>query len=158
MQRYESFSIIRLLNNTAPGKNGGGWVDLGGSQLNLTNVVEQCALTVLAKTPELTLWNFNSYVGSDVLPAVGRALQKIDDILDKQQLRQQMTAGDRDAIARAHREAERRTLWERITHSNHKDVTYYKGLLMEYTRDLLYVMREDVREEVKGRDIEGKPC
>ncbi len=83
LQRYESFSIIRLLNNTAPGKNGGGWVDLGGSQLNLTNVVEQCALTVLAKTPELTLWNFNSYVGSDALPAVGRALQKIDDILDK---------------------------------------------------------------------------
>ena len=82
----------------------------------------------------------------------------IDDILDKQQLRQQMTKNDRDAIARAHREAERRTLWERITRSNHKDVTFYKGLLMEYTRDLLYVMREDFLEEVKGRDIEGKPC
>ena len=83
LQRYESFSIIRLLNNTAPGKNGGGWVDLGGSQLNITNCVEQCALTVLARTPELTLWNFNSYNGSDVLPAVGRALQKIDAILDR---------------------------------------------------------------------------
>ena len=83
LQRYESYSIIRLLNNTAPGKNGGGWVDLGGSQLNITNCVEQCALTVLARTPELTLWNFNSYNGSNVLPAVGRALQKIDEILDK---------------------------------------------------------------------------
>lgn len=45
-----------------------------------------------------------------------------------------------------------------VTRSNHKDVTFYKGLLMEYTRDLLLVMREDFLEEVKGRDIEGKPC
>lgn len=85
-------------------------------------------------------------------------VRTIDDILDKQQLLQRMTAGDREAIARAHREAERRTLWERITRSNHKDVTFYKGLLMEYTRDLLMLMREDFLEEVKGRDIEGKPC
>lgn len=82
----------------------------------------------------------------------------IDDILDKQQLRQRMTDDDREAIAYAYREAKRRTLWERITRSNHKDVTFYKGLLLEYTRDLLLVMREDFLEEVKGRDIEGKPC
>ncbi len=69
-----------------------------------------------------------------------------------------MTESDREAAIRAHCEAERRTLWERITRSNHKDVTFYKGLLMEYTRNLLYVMREDFLEEVKGRDIEGKPC
>ncbi len=82
----------------------------------------------------------------------------IDDILDKQQLRQHMTDDDREAIAYAYREAKRRTLWERITRSNHKDVTFYKGLLLEYTRDLLLVIREDFLEEVKGRDIEGKPC
>jgi hypothetical protein len=29
---------------------------------------------------------------------------------------------------------------------------------MEYTRDLLMLMREDFLKEVKGRDIEGKPC
>lgn len=82
----------------------------------------------------------------------------IDDILDKQQLRQRMTDDDREAISSAHQDALRRTLWERITRSNHKDVTFYKGLLLEYTRDLLLVMREDFLEEVKGRDIEGKPC
>ena len=68
------------------------------------------------------------------------------------------TDDDREAIAYAYREAKQRTLWERITRSNHKDVTFYKGLLLEYTRDLLLVMREDFLEEVKGRDIEGKPC
>lgn len=82
----------------------------------------------------------------------------IDDILDKKLLRQRMTDDDREAIAYAYREAKQRTLWERITRSNHKDVTFYKGLLLEYTRDLLLVMREDFLEEVKGRDIEGKPC
>lgn len=82
----------------------------------------------------------------------------IDDILDKQQLRQRMTDDDREAIAYAYREAKRRTLLEHITRSNHKDVTFYKGLLLEYTRDLLLVMREDFLEEVKGRDLEGKPC
>ena len=82
LQRYESYSIIRLFNHAAPGRNGGGWVDLGGSQLNQSIVNEQCALTLLGKTPELTLWNFQRYMDSDALPAVGHALQKIDDILD----------------------------------------------------------------------------
>ena len=77
-------------------------------------------------------------------------------VLEEQELRERMTDADREAVANAHRAATRRTLWERITQSNHKDVTYYKGLLQEYTRDLLLVMREDFLEEVEGRDIENK--
>ena len=77
-------------------------------------------------------------------------------VLEEQELRERMTDDDREAVANAHRAATRRTLWERITQSNHKDVTYYKGLLQEYTRDLLLVMREDFLEEVEGRDIENK--
>ena len=77
-------------------------------------------------------------------------------VLEEEKLRKLMTDDDREAIDNAHRAATRRTLWERITQSNHKDVTYYKGLLQEYTRDLLMVMREDFLEEVKGRAIENK--
>ena len=77
-------------------------------------------------------------------------------VLEEQELRERMTDDDREAVANAHRAATRRTLWERITQSNHKDVTYYKGLLQEYTRALLLVMREDFLEEVEGRDIENK--
>ncbi len=77
-------------------------------------------------------------------------------VLEEQELRERMTDDDREAVANAHRAATRCTLWERITQSNHKDVTYYKGLLQEYTRDLLLVMREDFLEEVEGRDIENK--
>lgn len=43
-----------------------------------------------------------------------------------------------------------------ITETNHKDVTYYKGLLQEYTRDLLMVMREDFLEERTGHHIKNK--
>ena len=77
-------------------------------------------------------------------------------ILEEEKLRKLMTDDDREAIDNAHRAATHRTLWERITQSNHTDVTYYKGLLQQYTRDLLMVMREDFLEEVEGHDIKNK--
>ena len=77
-------------------------------------------------------------------------------VLEEQKLRKLMTDDDRELIDVAHKDATEQTLWERITKSNHKDVTYYKGLLQEYTRDLLMVMREDFLEEVEGRAIENK--
>jgi hypothetical protein len=67
-----------------------------------------------------------------------------------------MTDDDRELIDEAYKDAIEQTLWERITKSNHKDVTYYKGLLQEYTRDLLMVMREDFLEEITGRHIGNK--
>ena len=77
-------------------------------------------------------------------------------ILEEQQLRKLMTNDDRELIEVAHKEAIEQTIWERITKSNHKDVTYYKGLLEEYTRDLLMVMREDFLEEITGHHIQNK--
>ena len=77
-------------------------------------------------------------------------------ILEEQKLRKLMTDDDRELIDVAHKDATEQTLWERITKSNHKDVTYYKGLLLEYTRDLLMVMRLDFLEEITGHHIENK--
>ena len=77
-------------------------------------------------------------------------------VLDEQKLRQLMTDDDRELIEEAHMDASELTLWERITKSNHKDVTYYKGLLREYTRELLLVMREDFLEEITGHHIKNK--
>jgi hypothetical protein len=76
--------------------------------------------------------------------------------LEEQKLRKLMTDDDRELIEVAHKDATEQTLWERITKSNHKDVTYYKGLLQEYTRDLLMVMREDFLEEITGLHIKNK--
>lgn len=77
-------------------------------------------------------------------------------VLEEQKLRWLMTENDRKAIEDAYKNARRITLWERITKSNHKDVTYYKGLLYEYTKDLLTVMRIDFLEEITGNHITGK--
>ena len=77
-------------------------------------------------------------------------------VFEEQKLRQLMTDDDREGVDAAFRDAMELTLWERITKTNHKDVTYYKGLLQEYTRDLLMVMREDFLEEITGQHIKNK--
>lgn len=77
-------------------------------------------------------------------------------VLEEQKLRKLMTDDDREGIEEAYKDATTITLWEKITKTNHKDVTYYKRLLEEYTKDLLFVMREDFLEEVTGHHIKNK--
>ena len=75
---------------------------------------------------------------------------------EEQKLRKLMTDDDREMIEPAYKDATEITLWERISKSNHEDVTYYKGLLQDYTRDLLMVMRQDFLEEITGKQIKNK--
>lgn len=75
--------------------------------------------------------------------------RNFEALFDKPEIREAITADDRESIAYAYRDAKSRTLWERITNTNHRDVTYYKGLLEEYTRELLFCMRHDFIEEVE---------
>ena len=74
----------------------------------------------------------------------------LESILDKRHISKLMTDDDREAIHYAYEDATRRTLWERITKTNHKDVTFYKGLLEEYTKQLLHCMRCDFIEDVNN--------
>lgn len=73
--------------------------------------------------------------------------QYFSSIIDKRHLRMLSTEDDIEAIEYAYNDATRQTLWERLTKSNHKDVTYYKGLLKEYTKELLSCLRCDFLEE-----------
>ena len=77
-------------------------------------------------------------------------------VFDEKKLRKLITDDDREMIEPAYKDATEITLWERITKSNHEDVTYYKGLLQEYTRDLLMVMRQDFLEGITGKHIKNK--
>lgn len=77
-------------------------------------------------------------------------------VLEEQKLRWMMTEADRRALDQAYDDARTVTLWERITHTNHQDVTYYKGLLLEYTRSLLQIMRLDFLEEITGHPLSHK--
>ena len=77
-------------------------------------------------------------------------------VLEEQKPRDIVTQDDRELVAQAHQKATTQTLWERLTKSNHKDVTHYKYLLKEYTRELLATMRLDFMEEITGHHIAGK--
>lgn len=77
-------------------------------------------------------------------------------VLEEQKLRKLMTDDDREGVEEAYKDATTITLWEKITKSNHEDVAYYKRLLEEYSKDLLFVMREDFLEEVTGHHIKNK--
>lgn len=73
----------------------------------------------------------------------------IDAILDKHHLSVTFTEDDRQQLEEAYRDAKIITVWEKLTKSNHEDVTYYKGLLKEYTEELLKWMEIDFVEDVK---------
>ena len=59
LQQYESYLIIRYFNSLAPGRNGGGWVDPFGSPY-LDRYAEQFWLTLFAKAPEITMFDYRS--------------------------------------------------------------------------------------------------
>lgn len=81
LQRYLSYSMIRLMENTAPGKNGGGWIDQGDSEANINIWLEQAILTLLAGAKELTLFSFSELTDSQVIPPLGHQLTRIDNLL-----------------------------------------------------------------------------
>ena len=82
LQRYESYSLMRLLENTAPARNGGGWIDLGGSSDNLSRWLEQAEFTLLGGAKELTLFNFPGLLDSPALYAMEPVLRRVDRFLD----------------------------------------------------------------------------
>lgn len=81
LQRYESFSIMRLMDHIAPNRNGGGWIDPFGSEQNMSYIIEQAEATLLGKAKELMLWNLPLFNSLNSLNALGQALIKIDNYL-----------------------------------------------------------------------------
>jgi hypothetical protein len=59
LQQYESYLIFRYFENIKPGGNGGGWVDTGAIRY-MDRYAEQLWLTMFAKAPEITLFNFGA--------------------------------------------------------------------------------------------------
>lgn len=57
LQPYHGYSIFRYFDNLKPGANAGGWVDTGGMR-TLDRYAEQLWLTLFAKAPEITLFDF----------------------------------------------------------------------------------------------------
>ena len=68
LQNYLSYNIIRYFDNIAPGRNGGGWVDAGGINMSMDRYAEQLHLTMLARTPEIILWNYMQLAEVKITP------------------------------------------------------------------------------------------
>ena len=83
LQRYLSYSLMRLMENIAPGRNGGGWIDQGGSSGNLSYWLEQMELTLFSRGRELMLFNFSSLIDSCALPPLGQQFARVDNIVKK---------------------------------------------------------------------------
>ena len=58
LQQYESYEVFRYLENVAPGRNGGGWVDSYGVRY-LDRYAEQLWDTILAKAPAINLFQYS---------------------------------------------------------------------------------------------------
>ncbi len=57
LQPYLGYEIFRYFENIKPGANGGGWVDTGGMR-TLDRYAEQLWLTLFARAPEITLFDW----------------------------------------------------------------------------------------------------
>lgn len=77
--------------------------------------------------------------------------KNINVILDKHHLSTTFTEDDREQLEEAYKDAKLITIWERITKSNHEDVTHYKGLLKAYTEELLKWMEIDFMEDIVSK-------
>lgn len=57
LQPYQSYETFRFLQNVSPGRNGGGWIDTYSLRC-VDEYAEQLWDTLLAKAPEITLFNW----------------------------------------------------------------------------------------------------
>ena len=100
----------------------------------------------LPKQIEAEYYDYLKALWTEIAPS---GSQPFEEIINKKHLSDLMTDDDRENIPRAYDAAMHRNLWERITKTNHKDVTYYKGLLKRYTEDLLTALKCDFMEDVR---------
>lgn len=72
-----------------------------------------------------------------------------DEIMNLHRSMDVIHADYEDYLPLAREEAETVTLWEKITKTNPKDVTFYKGLLKQYAEELLDTLVKDFLGDVE---------
>jgi hypothetical protein len=82
LPRYLSYSLTRLMENYAPGRNGGTWFDPYGCT-PIDYYLEQGYLSAFARAKELTLFCWGSLYKNRVVTPLGLQLGIIDKFLDK---------------------------------------------------------------------------
>lgn len=91
LQQYLGYNIFRYFENIKPGGNGGGWVDTGGSSY-LDRYAEQLWLTLFAKAPEITLFDYRQ-VQMPLRQAYRAAWQDTKPSFDYDEMMKPVTVG-----------------------------------------------------------------
>lgn len=82
LPKYDSYSLMRLMENYAPSCNGGGWFDpYGCTPMEL--YAEQAYLTAFARGREICQFCWGSLYKNRVVAPIGMQLELIDSMLDK---------------------------------------------------------------------------
>ena len=82
LPHYLSYSLMRYMENAAPGRNGGGWFDTY-SCWPIDCYLEQGYLTALSRPNEITLFQWGDLFENKLVTPLGMQLSKIDRILDR---------------------------------------------------------------------------
>lgn len=80
LPRYLSYSLVRWMENLAPGANGGGWFD-AYQCYPMESYLEQAYLTVFAKACEVMLFCWPLVYDHYFIPSLGFQLQKLDKLM-----------------------------------------------------------------------------
>lgn len=82
LSRYMSYSLPRLMENLAPGKNGGGWFDWIDCGYSINGYLEQMYLTAFSHCRELMMFCMTGIYDTPLVPALGFMVNKIDMLMD----------------------------------------------------------------------------
>ena len=81
----------------------------------------------------------------EIRPAVQKPF---DEIMDPDESIKMTDSSYVPYLEDALKKAETVNLWEKLTKTNHEDVTLYKGILKQYTEELLRVMIVDIMADI----------
>ena len=82
LPRYLSYSLMRYMENVAPGRNGGGWFDTY-SCWPMDCYLEQAYLTAFSRPEEITLFQWGDLFENRLVTPLSIQLSKIDRILNE---------------------------------------------------------------------------
>ncbi|MDR2808217.1 MAG: hypothetical protein LBB43_04320 [Spirochaetaceae bacterium] len=82
LPRYLSYSIMRYMENTAPQRNGGGWLD-AYECYPIDCYLEQAYLTAFSKPSEIMLFSWSLLYNNKLVTPLGFQLQEIETIMAK---------------------------------------------------------------------------
>lgn len=80
LPRYLSYSLVRWMENLAPGRNGGGWFD-AYQCYPMEDYLEQAYLTAFSKARELMIFCWPLVYDHYFVPTLGFQMHKIDELM-----------------------------------------------------------------------------